>query len=352
MSICREFVHHTFLAHPCSPASLTLSRTLGLDSLSNATVEPLSQFSCIPVVAKGVAFEQKEPSMKLYLGSNNLRRLPGAIFNIEHLTLLSLRGNGLVEIPPAIGKLRNLEVLNVSQNSLRCLPFELLELLSTSTRLKELLLHPNPFHRPESPREMSGDVSTGGEAQQTPFRGEFAARSPVQYSDTAGAVYSEFRLTSEVDIPVATDDPIPSTVPYLSKSAVSSSIQMVSRVPTMLELALRACYQTPQLKELRGLLPADAPRHLHDYLKQALEQREAGGLTCSVCGRAIIVPRSQWIEWWRLGKRLVAGGNDPPVDTVEPLSRDPEEQLVPFIRRGCSWRCVPPPISRPDLETL
>jgi len=309
-------------------------------------MEPLSQFSCIPVVAEGVAFEQKEPSMKLYLASNNLRRLPGAIFNIEHLTLLSLRGNGLVEIPPAIGRLKNLEVLNVSQNSLRSLPFELLELLSTSSRLKELLLHPNPFYKPLSSGDLPDGFSSGDDARQTPFLGEFIARSPVQYSDSAGAVYSTFRLTSQVDVPVAIDDdPIPSTIPYLSKSAISSSIQTVSRVPTMLELALRACYQTPQLKELRALLPAEAPPHLHDHLRRALEQREAGGLNCSVCGRDVIVPRSQWVEWWRLGRRLDTGG-DPPVDTAEPLSRDPEEQLMPFLRRGCSWRCVPPPISR------
>ncbi len=160
-----------------------------LVSLGNATIEPLSGFSCIPVVTKGVAFEQKEPSLKIYLGNNRLQRLPSAIFTIEHITLLSLRGNRLTEIPPAIGKMKNLEVLNISQNALTSLPYELMELFLTSLCLTDVLLHPNPFFKPKRDSlPVRPDLASDDDTPPEPavplmagkpfarFQGEFAVR--------------------------------------------------------------------------------------------------------------------------------------------------------------------------------
>ncbi|GKT96451.1 leucine-rich repeat domain-containing protein [Colletotrichum tofieldiae] len=103
---------------------------MGLKTLSDATIRPLSEFSCIPIVAEGVPFEQKDPALQLYLYRNPLLKLPGAIFDLEHLTVLSLRGCRLRELPPAIGKMRSLRTLNLAQNLLRYLPAELLDLMA------------------------------------------------------------------------------------------------------------------------------------------------------------------------------------------------------------------------------
>lgn len=43
------------------------------------------------------------------------------------------------------------------------------------------------------------------------------------------------------------------------------------------------------------------------------------GQKCSVCRKIYVVPRTEWLEWW----------------SVE------GEGGLPFLRRGCSWGCVP-----------
>ncbi|KAJ4138958.1 hypothetical protein NW765_002854 [Fusarium oxysporum] len=73
--------------------------SLGLEDVSNDTISPLSQFTCIPVVTKDVAFEQKDPEIKIYMAQNRLTRVPGAIFDLTYLTTLSLRHNKLTELP-------------------------------------------------------------------------------------------------------------------------------------------------------------------------------------------------------------------------------------------------------------
>ena len=75
---------------------------MGLEELSNETISRLSEFACIPIVAEDVPFEQSDPSLRLYLAQNPLIRAPGAIFNLEFLTVLSLRNTRITELPPSI----------------------------------------------------------------------------------------------------------------------------------------------------------------------------------------------------------------------------------------------------------
>ncbi|UKZ72005.1 uncharacterized protein TrAtP1_012942 [Trichoderma atroviride] len=74
--------------------------SMGLEELSDGTIERLGQVANIPDVAKDVAFVPREPELKLFLALNRLSRLPGSLFDLTHLVVLSLRGNQLTELPP------------------------------------------------------------------------------------------------------------------------------------------------------------------------------------------------------------------------------------------------------------
>jgi len=325
-------------------------RNWDLRDLTNATMEPLAGFSCIPLVAPEVEFEQRAPSLRLNLSQNQLTRLPGAIFEIEHLTMLSVMRNELAEIPPAIGKLKNLRQLNVSTNHLHYLPYELLELLRGDTKMTDVYLHPNPFYTPRTAgldrmrQRLSENEAVRGEIAPSPDRNvgtthggcKLMARTPVQYLDSCGETYSRFRLPStpsphgpilvEVEDLEDVSSP-PSSDPRLSQSHPASRIEAPSRVPTLIELALRACYDSPELASVPALLPPKAPAYMTRHLEAALAQKETGGWNCSVCRRPIVVPRAVWLEWWDLDRRRVPGWS--------------VGRLIPFLRRGCSWLCVP-----------
>ena len=355
---------------------------LGLSSLSNATIEPLSGLVPIPVVTQNVAFEQKDPELKLFLSNNYLSRLPGALFNIEHLTVLSLRGNRLTELPPAIGKLKNLKSLNVSLNALRYLPAELLSLMRVTGKggkLTELLVHPNRYYEFEGQDELD---RRGKYILRRHNQRLCVARSLVCYKDSYGKVWSDFSMQPEPSAPgtdgasnvLATEDasvaPTPpwSTLPHLARgdNASSSTVGLTaSRVPTLVEKALEACYRAPQLPHLADMLPDDAPLHVRRQLGKAAELRESGGCTCCVCGKhetPLVAPMTEWIEWWEFGKSDIniyyltreheesignaldpSGSEGDSIDIHHPGKEGTTDQIevLPFAFRGCSWGCVP-----------
>ncbi|KAG8680183.1 hypothetical protein FRC11_002841, partial [Ceratobasidium sp. 423] len=78
--------------------------------------------------------------VQLSLANNHITALPSELFQLNNLTLLSLRGNKLRSLPPAIGNLKALRSLNIANNELTTLPSELSYL-----NLQTLLLDPNPF---------------------------------------------------------------------------------------------------------------------------------------------------------------------------------------------------------------
>ncbi|TGJ83653.1 hypothetical protein E0Z10_g5113 [Xylaria hypoxylon] len=211
--------------------------SLGVTTIADGPISRLAELALIPSVDKDVPFEQANPQLGLYLSNNRLTCAPGALFNLEHLTYLSLRNNQISELPPSISKLRNLRELNLSLNRLRYLPGELLGLLKYPSPLSSLHIHPNPFDRPESlpPRPEPGNVVRGNQSGDiiippdciSLFQDEdstwlvspdgrsaddfdqqllntsvfpsawqviLLARSPVQYSDSRGSVLSRFRL--------------------------------------------------------------------------------------------------------------------------------------------------------------
>ncbi|KAL1903445.1 hypothetical protein Sste5346_000072 [Sporothrix stenoceras] len=330
---------------------------LGLTALSNATVEPLSGLVPIPVVTEDVAFEQRDPKLQLFLSSNNLMRLPGALFRLQHLTVLSLRGNGLTELPPSIGQLRNLKSLNLSLNKLQSLPAELLPLIRTygqGGRLTELLVHPNPYFSPEAEH---GEEEISRPTRHIGDRPTRVARSPVHYMDSWGKTWSSFTLEPAAlgacNL-IPTEDLTTASSPPTDNTAAATS-----RVPTLVSLAMAACYRTPQLPQLADLLPPEAPPRLARQLGKAQALRESGGSTCSKCShgqsppKPMVAPMTAWLEWWEFGKPDVnvtysqaapwsAGRQDTSGGAPQPVPlRENEIEVLPFMWRGCSWGCVP-----------
>ncbi|KAG5937084.1 hypothetical protein E4U59_004618 [Claviceps monticola] len=316
--------------------------SMGLEELSNETLSPLANFSCIPVVAKDVAFEQKEPELNLFLAMNRLRLVPGALFDLQHLTGLSLRGNKLSEIPPAIGKLSNLKRLNVSQNRLRTLPAELVQLFDLS--LRNLWVHPNPFLKPDSP--LSLDLSDEDNWQRHTSTEErltsrFLGRSPLQVSDTMGRPVSVFKIpifSESNQVAVAGGDEPDGVLDNVDVDV--DEVQVApkpSRVPSLVELALRSCYSTNELSQLSHYIP-EGLSHLRDLLARAMQQKETGGLYCSTCQKLVVMPAIEWVEWRDICTvdRSSSGGRN-----VQSLSHAEDERPVPFLHRACSWQCGP-----------
>ncbi|KAK8016117.1 CCR4-NOT transcription complex subunit 6 [Apiospora rasikravindrae] len=368
--------------------------SLGLERLSDAVISFLGELSCIPLVTDGVPFEHKDPALKIFLSGNPLIRAPGALFNLEFLSVLSLRNTRMAELPPAIGNLRNLKTLNISLTRLRYLPAELLDLMTYEGKLKELIVHPNPFHQPdqrqdyealspilsEEPEDVfllhetdgsgaydgksirawldRGDMLKGDEEHPRPaslpldvWQMLLAARSPIQYTDSRGVRVSQFtlpRLPMEDDVPplvVETEDF--ASLPGLPRAARESNMTAAafSRVPSLMEIALRSCSRTAQREQLPGYLEGSDPHHLADTLHDLNTQADANGnsgtVPCSTCRKSVVKPLAQWIEWWDLG--TVALREKAPIGSANGSELD-KKQSVPFMKRACSWGCLPKPV--------
>ncbi|KAK8122101.1 hypothetical protein PG984_010771 [Apiospora sp. TS-2023a] len=369
---------------------------LGLERLSDAVLSSLSELSCIPLVTDGVPFEHKDPALKIFLSGNPLIRAPGALFNLEFLSVLSLRNTQLAELPPAIGNLRNLKTLNVSLTRLRYLPAELLDLMTYEGKLKELIVHPNPFHQPdqrhdydtlspvlsEEPEDVMllHETNGSGAYEGKPIRAWLdkgdrlngvkesprfaslpedvwqillAARSPVQFTDSRGVRVSQFtlpRLPTEDDVaPLVVETEDLASSPALPRAAreINTTSATFSRVPSLMEIALRSCSRTVHREQLPEYLEEGSDPHhladtLHDLNAQADANGNAGTVPCSTCRKLVVKPLAQWIEWWDLG--TVALRDKAPIGSANASESD-KKQSVPFMNRACSWGCLPKPTS-------
>ncbi|KAI0886194.1 uncharacterized protein GGS22DRAFT_125660 [Annulohypoxylon maeteangense] len=369
--------------------SIDLSSS-GIESLSNTTVSQLSMFDTVPIIEETSPFESRRPFLEVYLSNNPLIRAPGALFNLEHLTVLSLRSTLITELPPSIGNLRNLQTLNLSLTRLRHLPGELLDLLKYPSKLRTLNIHPNPFEQPDHIEPlitMGIEIKNPSRDKFTPFVDEalridhtrqmrfwldkqdgiideprpylkkprwaaaILARSLVQYSDSRGVVISKFRLLEpRPNVPleqgsssirsIQTEDLCsPPAMPQSARNELAS-VANRGRVPSLFELALQSCMKSGQLHELPSLFPPNSPQSIIDVLGRLADQSEAnansGNLPCSLCGRRVAVPMTQWIEWCLVGDLVTDG-----VMRAEKPCIGQAQLVVPFIRRGCSWKCLP-----------
>jgi hypothetical protein len=324
-------------------------------------------------VTEGV-FSQIEPDLKVFLSANSLTTLPEELFKLETLSVLSLRSNAFEELPPRIRNLNNLKELNISQNQLRYLPFEILDLFSIDSNLENLQLHPNPFFEPQFPSEESElevpqyKIGLGSKTRTRPRRGAvccvqpdpgrrswhprwkvtYKARTHIRYLSPDGLLIQGPKLpdTQDTTSTFGSQKSLEVANPNEPQHPPEPRGAYHSHAPSLLEVALSACSQSPQLAHLPTLLHDECPAYLSELLIKAAAKKDSGGSKCTICSRNFIVPRAEWIEWWEIAKILdhktIAGM----ASAASPLrqkenERDVLESMVPLIRRSCSWLCVP-----------
>ena len=300
--------------------------------------------------------------------------MPSEIFNLQQLDVLSLRQNRIREIPPAIGRLENLAELNIGSNELEVLPWEILHMMRVSGgSLKKFSPFPNPFkrfqehemedQRPNKKRKrhaVGARLLVQSPSQITPMIRR-VARSCVTYYESNGRQHR----------------PLPAQMP---QGTEPHSVQ--ERTPSLLELSLRGASKLAYFDDIiheieaddRVDEPSDVPENLRHFLQIASDVVNAGGQKCPTCGKAFIIHRAEWIEWWDLlpqanaqnETRAIDGGataaqeeHDAIHSASESSDQDshngsedgtttaPSQEkrrlfanVVPFRKRVCSWGCV------------
>lgn len=99
-------------------------------------------------------------------------------------------------------------------------------------------------------------------------------------------------------------------------------------VRSLFSLCLKSASSVPGLTQLPALLPDDTSPIVQRGLEVAIQAQNEGGRTCSACKRDYIVPRAEWVEYHYIHHSDRRG-------------RGIDEMFVPFLRRVCSWACVP-----------
>lgn len=276
-------------------------------------------------------FTSLTPSLRLFLSGNSLIQLTSAIFELNNLNVLSLRNNKLREIPGAIRKLTRLQEINLSVNRLTTLPWEMLWLIRKGD-LKQMTVHPNPFM---SFNEAAPDIehwhyshdptsATGSNLQLCEYQGPAPeeAWAPIHIATSQVRRFdSEGKLISG------------NTKAYGHHHDETQN--KASRVPSLRELTLLECIKAPYLDQFveEDASSTGYPELVLRLLRQAISARNAGGMSCSVCHRSFVIPRTEWIEWWDC--TTYENG------LKSPRASGAELRPLPFLRRGCSWGCVP-----------
>ncbi|KAF2499150.1 hypothetical protein BU16DRAFT_614615 [Lophium mytilinum] len=327
-------------------------------------------------------FEPFTPKIKLFLSHNSLSVLPPRLWDLEHLTVLSLRSNNLTELPSGVAKLANLRELNIANNKLRYLPWELSRLLRVTGSRMKLILTGNPFlegtyfsHNAhldlldtlekEFFKKPHPALLAALATETDPDRAQslawllkdqeqtlaiHKAQQDSYHAETAEALdaWKDIRFRFIAATPPALfhadgrhlkpSPPPPSLLPldctFLPATVHTVKVGAVgkplwpefrapdcSRVPSLLELALRKALEVVGEEEVAGLAPG-----IERAVGGAARARKEGGevwRACSVCGGRFVVPRAEWVEYYR-------------IDEFEDVTAG----VFPFLRRACSFGCV------------
>ena len=98
------------------------------------------------------------------------------------------------------------------------------------------------------------------------------------------------------------------------------------------------------------MLPDPHPSYFPALLSNVMSKKESGDTNCTICTRNFVIARTEWIEWWEISKaeeNLVSAAS--PLRQME-NERDIVERMVPLIRRGCSWLCVPEKVVQDEID--
>ncbi|KAF7196008.1 Glucose-repressible alcohol dehydrogenase transcriptional effector [Pseudocercospora fuligena] len=347
---------------------------IGLTELSSSTLRPLHQLirqSHIDITQppSETEFMPLTPSVKLFLAKNFLTSLPTELFRLENLTVLSLRSNQLTEISPCIARLRKLKELNISGNQIRCLPWELLDLLRCHDRHATVNIRPNPLLEPAQISGPSGlakldmvsvakeELSRFGDTRAYCERlrticlekgaldlrteleirlklGRMLRNQSVQESAQAGAepsvcredlIYLASSAVRYLDIDGTPASKRDASVDCTARVCdLQDHPRVMNAVPSLFELATRATQAFFSLDDI----PAELPVRVRTALQQAAAGLEIGNQQCTMCSRTFVIARAEWVEYWFSG-----------FPSQPELS---QETVFPFSRKACSWRCASP----------
>ena len=316
-----------------------------MGALSNAAIKPLASFSPLAVLMqRGGSQHGTEPTLKLYLAQNSLKIVPTEIFNLEHLSVLSLRNNKITELPEDLGRLAGLKEFNVAFNKLEWLPYEILQLLSKALQLTTLTLKPNPFVMPAN---IPGSRVESRHKYQlgTNWEAQCFTRSCVRFMDRGGRLLKGPASSCDDPVPpgiFALSDPprfLNLTLADPDEVPIAPTRHSATYVSSLEEMCIRAWAKTPETMpgKYDSIMPT---QRLTALLEKAKVTQELEGKLrkCTVCSKEYVTPRTEWIEWWAIYSR----------EEEAPILNDGEgtfdafsHATVPLMRRGCSWRCLP-----------
>jgi hypothetical protein len=287
--------------------------------------------------------------------------------------------------------LQHLRELNLACNRLRYLPWELLKLiggdgdLNKNGPLRSVTILPNPLFRalritrnsteayviPADYQKNADKAKSFGENMQSTNdpvvtkEAAWFAKLHQSYADilhrqdeskpgscvswnAVGPMYMSSTPVVYFDVdgsPFENNSfPIPSRIPHNNHNLLftlpldedQGTVEpSASRVHSLFELAISCAQNVSTLPQLHKLMPEDSPSTVFNALQTATTiQEEEGERRCSVCNRNYVIPRTEWVEFWHrvpvhvlAPERLTASGLD--------------ELFLPFLRRSCSWGCVP-----------
>ncbi|KAL2126739.1 hypothetical protein VTI74DRAFT_326 [Chaetomium olivicolor] len=349
---------------------------MGLTNIRDGLLDPIRHIVPIPNVAKDVEIVQREAQIQVFLSGNGLQRFPASLLNVECLTVLTLRKNELQRIPPQIARLSNLEHLNIAQNKICFLPGEMLQLLKKGNKLRHLVLHPNPFWEPSvfvptrNPGAEEYELLTFGPPEPVQIASHWVgktarleSRSPVQFMDSTNRTCSDFvllhpgsarRESAVVEVESFTELATPRN---LDMTRLPHHLATSKGPRSLFETVLRKCSKFPpaEANVIRSWLREEKerlPTHLETSIDRAFEIQRDGGIKCCVCGRETVMPLAQWIEFRQIGDTSVTvdRGRERTVFNMRGYRTEPLS--VPFLRVGCSWKCIPVKVELGKKRTM
>ncbi|KAF2876135.1 hypothetical protein BDV95DRAFT_590316 [Massariosphaeria phaeospora] len=255
-------------------------------------IERLRELVAVPAVMEVRTYRSWNPQIHIDLSHNRLCRLNASIFQIQHLTSLSLRNNRIQELRPQLSHMRNLRTLDISLNSLKWLPVDILRLIAPQGKLRDLRIVGNPL-LPKHNIDFSPFVELVQiEVEEKRLRFEAIPLSSPQFFDAVGR----------------------------SQPGLPPSFSKVLSLATMaLECSLEA---TGSVAAVKGLLWPEIPppaEAMLDWAEANLEDTFSLFRTCSVCERPYVVTRAEWIDL---------------------LWVEQEGAWLPFKFEVCSWGCI------------